>query len=114
MLHHLNKSPFSSLSSLSQIRNLAVIGSGQMGTGIAIVANRRGGFPVTILDSRENSLKSSRSFINAHFDREISKKTMTSQDKDLYMSRFRFTQKLEDLRGFEVAIEVLPIEIQWY
>jgi hypothetical protein len=37
--------------STSIVNNFGVVGSGQMGTGIAIVANVIGKLPVTIVDS---------------------------------------------------------------
>jgi len=76
-----------------------------MGTGIAIVANRKAGFQVSIIDSNDSSLKKSRVFIESHFDKEIAKKTMTLIDKELYMSRFMFSQKLEDLKKSQFVIE---------
>jgi len=41
------------------IKSFGVVGSGQMGTGIAIVANRVAGLNVTIYDSNQVALKKS-------------------------------------------------------
>ncbi len=41
------------------IKSFGVVGSGQMGTGIAIVANRTAGMNVTIYDSNQIALKKS-------------------------------------------------------
>lgn len=43
----------------SQVKSFGVVGSGQMGTGIAIVANRIAGLNVTIYDSNQVALKKS-------------------------------------------------------
>lgn len=43
----------------SNIKSFGVVGSGQMGTGIAIVANRTAGLNVTIYDSNQVALKKS-------------------------------------------------------
>lgn len=80
-----------------------------MGTGIAIVANRKGGFPVKIIDSNEKSLNNSKIFIEKHFDREISKKTMTENDKETFMKRFIFSKNLSDLNEADFVIEVIHI-----
>lgn len=47
------------------IKNFGVVGSGQMGTGIAIVANRFAGLNVTIYDSNQAALKKSEQFIGS-------------------------------------------------
>ena len=43
----------------SDLKSFGVVGSGQMGTGIAIVANRVAGLNVTIYDSNQVALKKS-------------------------------------------------------
>jgi 3-hydroxybutyryl-CoA dehydrogenase len=48
---------------ISSIKYLGVVGSGQMGTGIAIVANRTAKLPVTIYDSNQIALKRSQDFV---------------------------------------------------
>lgn len=45
-----------------QARKLAVIGAGQMGTGIAIVANRIAKLDVCLVDTSEAGLQRSRQF----------------------------------------------------
>lgn len=47
------------ISNNSQVKSFGVVGSGQMGTGIAIVANRIAGLNVTIYDSNQVALKKS-------------------------------------------------------
>lgn len=43
----------------SSVKSFGVIGAGQMGTGIAIVANRVAKLPVVVFDSNEIALKKS-------------------------------------------------------
>jgi 3-hydroxyacyl-CoA dehydrogenase len=43
----------------STVKSFGVVGSGQMGTGIAIVANRVANLNVTIYDSNQVALKKS-------------------------------------------------------
>lgn len=43
----------------STVKSFGVVGSGQMGTGIAIVANKVAKLPVVIYDSNPASLKKS-------------------------------------------------------
>jgi len=50
---------YRSLFSFASVKSFGVIGAGQMGTGIAIVANRVAKLPVLIYDSNPVSLKKS-------------------------------------------------------
>jgi len=47
-----------------QIKNLAVIGAGQMGTGIGIVGSRVAGLNVNFVDPSAGSLERSQAFVN--------------------------------------------------
>lgn len=61
----------------NSITNFGVIGSGQMGTGIAIVANRVAKIPVIIVDSNKVALKKSEDFVNNWLNKELSKSKIT-------------------------------------
>lgn len=54
-----------SFSTHNIIKSFGVIGSGQMGTGIAIVANRIANLNVTIYDSNQVALKKSQDFVQS-------------------------------------------------
>lgn len=53
MFRKLISRQFSSVQKLEDIKNFGVIGAGQMGTGIAIVANRVAGLNVKVVDTSE-------------------------------------------------------------
>jgi 3-hydroxybutyryl-CoA dehydrogenase len=55
---------YRSLFKFSNVKSFGVIGCGQMGTGIAIVANRVAKLPVLIYDSNPVSLKKSQTFVS--------------------------------------------------
>lgn len=61
----------------STVKSFGVIGAGQMGTGIAIVAGTVAKIPVVIYDSNDIALKKSEEFVKNWFDKEISKKKLT-------------------------------------
>lgn len=61
----------------SSIKHIGVIGAGQMGTGIGIVASRIAGLNVTMVDPTETSLNKSRDFTNNWCQKEIAKERMT-------------------------------------
>jgi 3-hydroxybutyryl-CoA dehydrogenase len=54
-----------SFSTQNTIKSFGVVGSGQMGTGIAIVANKIANLNVTIYDSNQVALKKSQDFVQS-------------------------------------------------
>ena len=50
---------------LSVIKSVGVVGSGQMGTGIAIVTNNIAKIPVTLYDSNPVALQKAKRFIES-------------------------------------------------
>lgn len=93
--------------SSSQVKNFAVIGAGQMGTGIAIVANRVAGLNVKIVDTTEKALSGSRKFTEGWCDKEIAKNRMTSEEKHQILSRFSYFTKLEELNDSDFVVEAV-------
>lgn len=63
----------------STVKSFGIIGSGQMGTGIAIVANRIAKLPVTIFDSNQVAVRKSEDFVKGWIEKELSKKKMTNE-----------------------------------
>lgn len=53
----------------SAVKSFGVIGAGQMGTGIAIVASTVAKIPVVIYDSNDISLKKSEQFVESWFQK---------------------------------------------
>ncbi|EAR99788.1 3-hydroxyacyl-CoA dehydrogenase (macronuclear) [Tetrahymena thermophila SB210] len=94
-------------SSAANVKNFAVVGAGQMGTGIAIVANKIGGLNVKIVDSTEKALSGSRKFTESWCDKEIAKNRMTSEEKHQMLSRFSYFTKLEDLNDADFVVEAV-------
>ena len=62
------------------IKNVSVIGAGQMGNGIAHVFAQNG-FKVTLIDVHEAQLQKALATIGKNFDRQIAKGTLTEIDK---------------------------------
>lgn len=85
---------------------MGVVGSGQMGTGIGIVASRVAGVNVKFVDPSDASLKRSEAFINSWCDKEIAKQKMTAQDKTDVLSRVSFHNSIEKLNDVDFAVEV--------
>ena len=62
------------------IKNVSVIGAGQMGNGIAHVFAQKG-FKVILIDVQEAQLQKALATIGKNFDRQIAKGTLTEEDK---------------------------------
>ena len=64
----------------STVKSFGVVGAGQMGTGIAIVANKSAKIPVVLYDSNAKALQKSESFVNSWLEKELSKNRLTEND----------------------------------
>ena len=62
------------------IKNVSVIGAGQMGNGIAHVF-AQAGFKVTLIDVNAAQLEKAFATIGKNFDRQISKGSLTEENK---------------------------------
>lgn len=62
------------------IKNIAVIGSGTMGNGIAHTFAQFG-FPVVLIDINDEALDRGLATINKNLDRQVAKGTITAEDK---------------------------------
>jgi 3-hydroxybutyryl-CoA dehydrogenase len=62
------------------IKNISVIGAGQMGNGIAHVF-AQAGFKVTLIDVNAEQLAKAIATIGKNFDRQIAKASLTEEDK---------------------------------
>lgn len=78
-----------------------------MGTGIAIVANRVGGYKVKVVDTTEKALSNSRKFSEDWCEKEIAKKRLTSEQRYEILSRFSYSTDLKELSEADFIIEVM-------
>jgi glycerol-3-phosphate dehydrogenase len=99
---------FRSFYCLATVKSFGVAGSGQMGTGIAIVANRIAKLPVIIFDSNPVSLKKSKEFVNEWLRKEQGKNRITSEEITEFNSRLSFTEDINHFkeRDVDFAVEV--------
>lgn len=91
---------------MSEIRTVGVVGSGTMGTGIAIVV-ARAGFKTIVLDTREDALEQARQQAAAFLQKSVSRgKLKEGQDVQI-MQHWKGTTKLEDLAECDLVIEAI-------
>jgi 3-hydroxybutyryl-CoA dehydrogenase len=83
---------------------IAVVGAGQMGSGIAHVA-ALSGFPVTMIDVAETALEKGRSSIAGNMERQVKKGTIDAAARDAAMSRITTATALDASAGAAVVIE---------
>ena len=83
---------------------IAVIGAGQMGNGIAHVF-AQAGHPVTMVDVSPEALAKGRATIAANLDRQIKKGTVTAADKDAILGRIADGSSLEAVKGASLVVE---------
>jgi len=88
------------------IRSVAVIGAGTMGSGIAInflIA----GIPVTLLDTEQEALDRGSNHISKFFADKISKRSMTLENAESLMKLFKPTLIYDDLKECDLVIEAV-------
>ncbi|MBR0691726.1 3-hydroxybutyryl-CoA dehydrogenase [Bradyrhizobium lablabi] len=86
------------------IKKVGVIGSGQMGNGIAHVA-ALAGFDVVLNDVSEDRLKSALATINGNLTRQVSKKTISDGDRKQALDRISSAAALDALADCDIVIE---------
>ena len=89
------------------IRTVGVVGSGQMGNGIAQVAACCG-MEVTMVDIKQEFLDRGISAISYSLDKLVSKERMSQQEADSALSRITSSTKLESLSECDLVVEAIP------
>lgn len=83
---------------------VGVVGSGQMGRGIAQVAGQSG-FEVKLFDISSEALENASSFIQKLLDKGVDKEKWTSEQAKEAFSRISTTTKLEELASCDLIVE---------
>ena len=88
------------------IKKIGVIGAGQMGHGIALVA-AKAGFDVILRDIKDEFVQKGLSKIERFLDKSIEKGKITVDEKKKILSHLKGTTKLEDLKDVDLIIEAI-------
>ncbi|MGX1103853.1 MULTISPECIES: 3-hydroxybutyryl-CoA dehydrogenase [Bradyrhizobium] len=86
------------------IKKVGVIGSGQMGNGIAHVA-ALAGFDVVLNDVSGDRLKSALATINGNLTRQVSKKAISESERKQALDRIASAESLDALADCDLVIE---------
>ena len=87
-----------------EIRKLGIVGSGQMGSGIAHVASLAG-YDVLIHDVSEDRINSGLATINGNMARQVQKAAITEEAKKSALERIGAAPALADLGDCDLVIE---------
>ncbi len=94
------------------MKNIAVIGAGTMGNGIAHVFAQHG-FNVNLIDVSEDSLKKALATISKNLDRMVSKEKISEKDKENTLQNISTFNKIEDgVRTSDLIIEAATENIE--
>lgn len=86
------------------IKKVGVIGSGQMGNGIAHVS-ALAGFDVILNDVAGDRVKSALATINGNLSRQVAKNVITEDVRKQALDRIKSSENLEDLSDCDLVIE---------
>lgn len=87
------------------MKNISVIGSGQMGNGIAHVFAQNG-FKVTMIDIRQEALDKAIQTISANLDRQVAKALITEEVKQQTLANIQINTSLkEGVAAAELVVE---------
>jgi 3-hydroxybutyryl-CoA dehydrogenase len=94
--------------SAAEVKSLGVIGAGQMGLGIALVAAQKAGVPVTLVDNSQASLDKGLKFADKLLEKDISKERITRDAANSARARISPSLKMDDLASVDFVIEAVP------
>ncbi|KAI1199861.1 3-hydroxybutyryl-CoA dehydrogenase [Nemania serpens] len=92
----------------AEVKRLGVIGAGQMGLGIALVAAQKAGTLVTLVDNSQASLDKGLAFADKLLAKDVSKSRITQEQADEARSRLTGATSIERLADVDFVIEAVP------
>ena len=87
-----------------EIKNIAVIGSGTMGNGIAHTFAQFG-YSVLIIDIKKEFLDKAIDTISKNLDRQVKKDSITEEQKNATLSNIKTSVELKDAKDSDLVIE---------
>ncbi|MGD8500486.1 MAG: 3-hydroxybutyryl-CoA dehydrogenase [Phycisphaerales bacterium] len=87
-----------------EIKQVGVVGCGQMGGGIAQVS-AQSGYQVIVSEVNEELLNKGLTAVNSSLAKAVEKERITPQDKETTVSRIKGTTSMKDLSSCDLVIE---------
>jgi 3-hydroxybutyryl-CoA dehydrogenase len=88
------------------VKTVSVVGGGTMGSGIAQVF-AQAGYPVYLIDVKEEYLKNAIDTISGSLDRLVKKETITADDKREILGRVSTSTSLDNVGGSDLVVEAV-------
>ena len=96
---------------MPEIRRVAVLGCGLMGSGIAEVA-AKAGYETWVRELNDDLVARGRANITKSLDRAVEKGKLEASVRDETLGRLRFTTSLEELKDCDIVIEAVTEDIE--
>ncbi|PLC52041.1 3-hydroxybutyryl-CoA dehydrogenase [Pollutimonas nitritireducens] len=96
---------------MSEIKTVGIVGSGTMGTGIAIVV-ARAGLKTIVLDARQEALDHARGQAASFLAKSVARGKLTPGQDDAIMAQWKGTTQAEDLAECDLIIEAVFEDLQ--
>lgn len=94
------------MSASAHIKNVAVLGAGTMGNGIAHVF-AQSGFAVTLVDTTAELLNRAITTVTGNLDRQVKKAAISEADKAATLSRLKTSTSPDDLAACDLVVEAI-------
>lgn len=96
---------------MQDLRQVAVIGGGTMGNGIAHVFAQYG-FDVTLIDVSEERLQLAKDTIAKNLERQVRKDVITAEDREATLARISTATSLADAASAGLVVEAVPENLE--
>ncbi|KND03877.1 uncharacterized protein SPPG_01329 [Spizellomyces punctatus DAOM BR117] len=92
---------------LSNIGRIGVVGAGQMGVGIGLVAAHVSKLPVVLLDANKTQLDRGWKFMDLLLQKDVLKGKISEEEKEQAKKRISVTTDMNDFKNVDFAIEAV-------
>ena len=96
---------------MSLIKKVGVVGSGTMGSGIAIVA-ARAGFETCVYDTNNKNLENLSKQSKDFFEKSVARGKMKQEDLEASLKRLSTSSSMADLADCDIVIEAIFEDLQ--
>src|SRR5688572_10184751 len=95
---------------MPEVRRVAVLGCGLMGSGIAEIS-AKAGLETWVREVSDQFVEKGKGAITKSLDKAVEKGKLESRARDATLSQLRFTTKLEDLKDCDLIIEAVTEDL---
>ncbi|MCJ1466733.1 hypothetical protein MMC07_005353 [Pseudocyphellaria aurata] len=92
----------------SEVKKLGVVGAGQMGLGIALVAAQKAQAEVTLIDTSQASIDKSLKFADQLLAKDVTKNRLTQAEATAARERLSASTQMTDLSDVDFVVEAVP------